>query len=233
VSARVETSDLAVLERLVVPAGRDIVDVGCGGGALVRELTARGARVIGVEISDEQLASAIAHDAGSDARYLVGRAQALPLEDASADVVVFMRSLHHVPAADLTRSLREARRVLRPDGIVYVAEPLAEGDFFALTSLVEDELEARTAVQAALAEAQRAGLHRALTVDYDMRVRIADHDALRHRMVTVDPERAAIFDARERELAEAFEGLGEAGERPGERCFVAPMRADVLRPRPS
>ncbi len=232
-SARAQTSDLAVLERLLEPAGRDIVDVGCGGGALVRELSARGARVIGVEISDEQLASAIAHDAGGDARYLVGRAQALPLEDASADVVVFMRSLHHVPAADLTRSLREARRVLRPDGIVYVAEPLAEGDFFALTRLVEDELDARSAVQAALAAASRAGLHRALTIDYDVQVCIADHDALRHRMVSVDPERAAIFDARERELAEAFEELGEAGEQPGERCFVAPMRADVLRPRPS
>jgi len=233
VSSRVQTSDLAVLARLVELAGRDVVDVGCGGGGLVRELTARGARVVGVAISDEQLAPAIAHDAGSDARYLVGRAQALPLEDASADVVVFMRSLHHVPTADLMRSLREARRVLQPDGIAYVAEPLAEGDFFALTSLVEDELEARTAVQAALGEPSRAGLHRALTVDYDVRVRIADHHALRHRMVSVDPERAAIFDARERELAEAFEGLGEAGDQPGERCFVAPMRAEVLRLRPS
>lgn len=222
-----------MLERLVELAGRDIVDVGCGGGALVRELTGRGARVVGVEISDEQLAPAIAHDAGSGAQYRVGRAQALPLEDASADTVVFMRSLHHVPAADLTRSLREARRVLRPDGIVYVAEPLAEGDFFALTSLVEHELEARTTVQAVLAKAQHAGLDRALTVDYDVRVRIADHDALRHRMVSVDPTRAAVFDARERELAEAFARLGEAGEQPGERCFVAPMRADVLRPRRS
>ena len=229
-SFREETSDLAVLERLVELPGRDIVDVGCGGGALARELRSRGAGVVGVEISEEQLAPAIAHDGGSGAKYLVGRAQVLPLEDASVDVVVFMRSLHHVPAADLTRSLREARRVLRPDGIVYVAEPLAEGDFFALTSLVEDELEARSAVQAALSESSRAGLQRSLTVDYDVRVRIADHDALRHRMVSVDSERAAIFDARERELAEALVELGEAGEQPGERQFVAPMRADVLRP---
>ncbi len=229
-SSREEASDLAVLERLVELPGRDIVDIGCGGGALVRELESRGARVIGVEISAEQLAPAIAHDLGSGAEYVVGCAQALPLEDASLDVVVFMRSLHHVPGADLMRSLREARRVLRGDGIVYVAEPLAEGDFFALTALVEDELEARSAVQAALAESSRAGLHRSLTVDYEVRVRLADHDALRHRMVSVDPERAAIFDARERELAEAFAQLGEAGDLPGERCFTAPMRADVLRP---
>jgi hypothetical protein len=47
--------------------------------------------------------------------------------------------------------------------------------------------------------------------------------------VSVDPERAAVFDAREAELAEAFDRLGEAGEKPAERCFEQPMRADVLR----
>jgi 2-polyprenyl-6-hydroxyphenyl methylase / 3-demethylubiquinone-9 3-methyltransferase len=58
------TTDLSMLERLVEPAGKDVVDIGCGGGALVRDLTARGARVIGVEISEQQLAAAIARDRG-------------------------------------------------------------------------------------------------------------------------------------------------------------------------
>src|ERR1700755_2103535 len=47
-------SDLAMLERLVPPADKDVVDVGCGGGALVRALTDLGARVSGVEISESQ-----------------------------------------------------------------------------------------------------------------------------------------------------------------------------------
>jgi 2-polyprenyl-6-hydroxyphenyl methylase/3-demethylubiquinone-9 3-methyltransferase len=49
-------SDVAMLERLVAPSGKDMVDVGCGGGALVRALSDRGARVTGVEISESQLA---------------------------------------------------------------------------------------------------------------------------------------------------------------------------------
>ena len=156
-------TDTSMLERLVAPAGKDVVDIGCGGGALVRDLAAAGARPIGIEISEEQLAAAQARDDGSGARYLVGRAEALPLDDGSVDVVVFMRSLHHVPHEHLEAGLREARRVLRPGGAVYVAEPLAEGDFFALTSLVEDELEVRRAAQAALAGAGRVGLERAVT----------------------------------------------------------------------
>ena len=221
-------SDLEMLERLVPPSGRDVVDVGCGEGALVRALTKRGARVTGIEISESQLAAAVALDGGG-ARYLVGRAERLPLDDASVDIVVFMRSLHHVPVADLGAALAEARRVIRDGGTVYVAEPLAEGDFFELTRLVEDEVEVRAAAQAALAAASRAGLHRATTVDYDVPLSIAGLPGLRARLLAADPARASRFDERYDELASAFENLGEQGERAGERRFLQPMRADVLR----
>jgi hypothetical protein len=135
-----------------------------------------------------------------------------------------------VPAAELLTALSEARRVVRDGGLVYVAEPLTEGDFFELVSLVEDELEVRRAAQQAIDRASEVALQRALTVDYDVHVRIADLEALRARVVSVDPERAATFDGRRAEIADAFGRLGRAGDRDGERWFVAPMRADVLRP---
>jgi ubiquinone/menaquinone biosynthesis C-methylase UbiE len=228
VISREVTSDVEMLERLARPAGKDVVDVGCGGGALVRALTTRGARVTGVEVSERQLADAVAHDEGGEARYVIGTAEQLPIEDDSADLVMFMRTLHHVPQPNLVQALREARRVLRPAGLVYVAEPLAEGDFYELVSLVEDELEARQAAQQALAQAPHLGLARQSTIEYEVRVRIADLAALRTRIVSVDPERAAAFDARREELQRAFRMLGTPGRRAEERCFFAPMRVDLL-----
>lgn len=223
------TTDLLMLERLVQPAGKDVLDIGCGGGALVRELASRGARPLGVEVSDQQLAGAVARDTGGGAQYLVGRAQALPLQDASVDVAIFMRTLHHVPPPDLMSALAEARRVLRPGGAVYVAEPLAKGEYFTLTGIVDDERAVREAAQKALDAAPGVGLERIRTVDYDVRVCLTDLAAFRARTVSVDPDRARVFDTHELELAAAFERLGEPGERPGERCFSVPMRADVLR----
>ena len=79
--SREVAGDVAMLERLAAPADKDVVDIGCGGGALVRELSGRGARMTGVEISEGQLAAATSRDGGSGARYLIGRAERLPTSD--------------------------------------------------------------------------------------------------------------------------------------------------------
>jgi hypothetical protein len=230
VLGREVANDVEVLERFVSVSGHDLVDVGCGGGALVRALAARGARVTGIEISESQLAAAVEGDDGAGARYLVGLAQDLPLDDATVDAVVFMRALHHVPPEHMLDGLREAARVLRPGGVVYIAEPLPEGDFFELTSLVEDELEVRAAAQDTIADAAGAGLDRAGTFEYDVCLRLADLDAFAARIISVDPARGEVFEERKATLGEAFARLGEPGERPGERRFLTPMRVDLLRP---
>ena len=218
------TTDLAVLDRLVQLDGADVLDVGCGGGALVRRLAERGARAIGLEISERQLGQARDHDAG---RFVVGRAEDLPLDDDSLDVVLFMRSLHHVPESSMLPALGDARRVLRPGGLVFVAEPLAEGDYFELVRIVDDETGVRAAAQRAVADCERAGLERMRTLDYEVGAVSAGIDTLRRRIVDVDPERAAVFDAHADELTEAFARLGD--EREGGRWFTQPMRADLLR----
>jgi ubiquinone/menaquinone biosynthesis C-methylase UbiE len=224
------TTDTAVLERLAEPAGKDVLDVGCGFGELVRALARGGARPIGLETSEEQLASARERDPDRVGGYLVGRAEALPLSRASVDLVVFMRSLHHVAIGEMTAALSEARRVLRPGGAVYVAEPLTEGSFYELVNLVEDEREVRQAAQQALAREVATGLRRVSTVEYAVEGLYRGVEAFRARVLGADPGREPIFEARRSEIEEAFERLGEPGEEPGQRRFLQPMRADLLRP---
>lgn len=98
---------------LVGPDANDIVDVGAGTGKLTRQLLASGRRVAAVD-HDEGMIAQLARLV-PEAEALVGRAEALPVGDASADAVVFGQAWHWV---DVPVASREAGRVLRPGGVL-------------------------------------------------------------------------------------------------------------------
>lgn len=180
--------------------------MGCGDGSATRPLAARAAAVTGVEPSAAALARAVRDRSPSGEAYVEGVAEALPLPDASADVVLFLNSLHHV--TDMEAALAETARVLRPGGILYVQEPLAEGAYFELVRLVDDETQARTAAQAAV-RSQPAPLELVREEEYDAPVVHRDLDAFRASVLLADERRAAAFDARHTEVKARFVALGQ------------------------
>jgi SAM-dependent methyltransferase len=88
-----------------------VLEVGCGGGAFLKDAAQRGCRVAGVEV-DKNLVTEL-REAGIDAQ--LGRAEELPFEDRSFDTLVFQYVLHHceslAQALRLEAILDEARRV--------------------------------------------------------------------------------------------------------------------------
>jgi SAM-dependent methyltransferase len=194
----------------------------------VRHLARRGARAIGVEIGAEPLARARAHEPVGGERYLDAGAQALPLDDATADVVVFANSLHHVPGELLDVALAEAARVLRRGGLLYVQEPLAEGPYFELLRSVDDETAVRAAAHAAIRRAGDHGLRHERELRFDSEVVDRDFDSFRDRIVLADAARAAAFEGVEDELRDRFARSAERTDDGGYR-FRHPMRVDVLR----
>jgi SAM-dependent methyltransferase len=213
-----------VLAELAPPAGRDVVDVGCGAGGLAHRLAGLGARVVGVDVSTVALERALAQ-AGAGERYLEGRAEALPLPDASADLVVFHNSLHHVPGLD--RALAEARRVVRPGGAVYVQEPLAEGAYFELVRRIDDETRVRALAQAAIARAAGAGLELERELRFDTDVRLTGFEGFRDAVVLSDARRAEAFAEHEDDLRARFAAAAEPAG--GGVRFRQPNVAQLLR----
>lgn len=96
---------------LVGDAPADVVDLGAGTGKLTRSLVAHGHRVTAVEPLDEMRGELVGVLPG--VRALVGRAEAIPLPAASADVVASAQAFHWF---DHDNALPEIARVLRPGG---------------------------------------------------------------------------------------------------------------------
>jgi SAM-dependent methyltransferase len=104
-----------------------IVEVGSGMGLFVLTGVALGFQALGVESSNDRyeqslwIARDLFRDNGLPPPFLNACAEALPLRDASADLVASFQTLEHV--RDLGQALREIRRVLKPGGIFFAQVP--------------------------------------------------------------------------------------------------------------
>lgn len=98
-----------------------VLDVasGEGYGTYLLSRTARSAE--GLDVSETAIAHAATRYRAENLAYRVGECSALPVPDASIDVVVSFETLEHVAEQD--RFLSEVRRVLRPSGLLVMSSP--------------------------------------------------------------------------------------------------------------
>ncbi|TQL47756.1 ubiquinone/menaquinone biosynthesis C-methylase UbiE [Homoserinimonas aerilata] len=101
--------------------GLEVLDLGCGPGTITVDLARRVApgRVVGMDAAADVIEKAAAHarEEGVDnVEFVVGDAYATGFDDDSFDVVHAHQVLQHV--ADPVAVLREARRIVRPGGVV-------------------------------------------------------------------------------------------------------------------
>lgn len=111
---------LDYIDRAVGLAGKDVLDVGCGGGILAEAMSARGARVTGIDAAERPLKVAQLHlyESGQSVDYRLVTVEDLAAErPASFDVVTCMELLEHVP--DPRSTIDACARLMRPGGSAF------------------------------------------------------------------------------------------------------------------
>ena len=109
------------------PGGRPltVLDLGSGTGRFTPALAETfGGDTFGVEPSTAMRVQAETGAAHPRVRYLAGRAEAIPLPNASCDLVLMFLSLHHVE--DRPAAAREIARVLKPEGRLLVRSTFSD-----------------------------------------------------------------------------------------------------------
>lgn len=110
--------------------GERVVDVGCGGGIdslVAASMVGPRGEVIGVDMTPAMLAKARASAAAAgtaNVDFRAGFAEALPVEDGWADVVISNGVLNLMP--DKVAALREMARVLKPGGRLQIGDILVQ-----------------------------------------------------------------------------------------------------------
>ena len=101
-----------------LPKGAKILDVGCGTGEHLARAAKKGLKPFGVEPAPSMLDFARRNVATADLRQ--GVATDLPFDDGEFDLVIMVEVLRYLDRPDTETALREARRVLKPGGLLFV-----------------------------------------------------------------------------------------------------------------
>src|SRR2546428_1114988 len=109
-----------IVERVMCPGRRKIVDLGCGPGAVTKLILerlddARNATVIGIDPSPSALAKGRAAIRSKVVEFMQGSAEWVSRLVSSADAVVFLNAIHLVP--DKAQVVAEIRKVLNRGGV--------------------------------------------------------------------------------------------------------------------
>lgn len=219
-------TDLDVIDRCLSVSDQFLIDAGCGNMHLSKALAARGAHVLAIDPDAQQAKINQAADIVTNVGFAQTGADQIPVENASVDGILFPYSLHHVPAELYQAVFSECLRVLKPDGYLYIMEPVASGDLNEVMRLFHEEGPVRAAAQRAIDSLAVPHFGQVDVIEYSTPIKYEswEHYADRYVGKTFNNDYTEA-DVRANHVREKFLAVGEAKQFE----FESPMRVTWLR----
>jgi len=217
-----------VYESVLPLKGATILELGCGNGDTSRAIAKADptASVTAMEVDVVQHEANLASAQLPNLHFVLGGAEKVPADDESFDIVLMVKSLHHVPGDMLDWALKETRRVLKPGGLAYIAEPVFSGAFNEIIRVFHDEEQVRLNAFAAVKNAvARGGMELVAEKFFFTPVKIENFEAFERRFINVTHTDHRLSKAQREEVEKKF----ARHMKPQGAVFNTPMRADVLR----
>jgi len=226
--AYIDANEIEVMAARLPLRGARILELGCGRAFTTRRLATEFAPavIVACEVDRIQHEKNRLMDDLPNVQFVFGGAEAIEQPDASFDVVILLKSLHHVPLGKMDAAMQEIARVLRPGGLAYISEPVYRGDFNDILRLFNDERVVRQAAFDAVRGAvERGALELLEQVFFHAATRFADFAEFEARILQATHTNHPLGEPLYRQVKAKFEAhLGPDGA-----LFQNPQRVDLLR----
>lgn len=134
-----------IYEEVLSLDGKHILELGCGKADITRQIAASGKNrtMVAMEVDKIQHHKNLEINDLPNVEFILAGAEKIPEDDNTFDVAFMFKSLHHIPLELMDSALKEVHRVLKPEGIAYISEPIFDGDFNEVLRLFHDEQSVR------------------------------------------------------------------------------------------
>ncbi len=119
---------------------KTILELGCGAALKTIDMATTGfdRKIIACEVDEIQHQKNLQLSYENIEFKLCG-AEDIHMDDESVDMIFMFKSFHHIPINLMPQALSEIKRVLKPNGLAYISEPLFLGDLSDIIALFHNE----------------------------------------------------------------------------------------------
>ncbi len=221
-------TELEIIERTLALKGARLLELGCGRAWLTRKLAERfkPRSITATEVDRIQHEKNQLVDDLPNVNFVYGGAERIALPDASIDVVLMLKSLHHIPSSLMNQSMEEITRILKPGGLAYISEPIYRGAFNEILRLFHDEKRVRQQAFDAIRQVIEGGhLELVEQIFFQSPGHYRDFAHFEDRILKVTHTQHRIDRALYQRIREMFMAhMKEDGAH-----FLKPSRVDLLR----
>jgi len=221
-------TELEIISRTLPLAGSRVLELGCGRAWTTRQLAEQFSTevIIATEVDRVQHEKNMLINDLPGVSFVYGDAASIDQPDSSMDIVIMLKSLHHVPLELMDQAMREISRVLKPGGLAYISEPIYTGDLNEIMKLFHDEkLVREAAFQAVTKAVERGLLDLKEQIFFDSPGHYRNFEHFEQRMLNVTHTEHQINSELYQRIKQAFQQhMTSDGAH-----FLKPSRVDLLR----
>jgi len=152
-------------------------------------------------------------------------AQNIDIEDESVDAIFMFKSFHHIPYDLMKKALEEIKRVLKPNALVYISEPLFKGGQNELVAMFHDEEQVRIDAFEHIKDSienEQFKLFR--EIFFQTEVIYKDFEDFKNRQMNLSYNDNNITKELEEKIKNKFNSFNNGKE----TSFMKPFRVDIL-----